>query len=217
MSDARNSSNALRGGGARQTGGSGRSGRQTSNNFKQDLLGQKGLRAHQERSEAKRKLQLQVTSKKLAADVREALLMHHTEAEYEEFQIPLPSTEDAKIKLKAMKESTERWYDKDFREDWLQTVTQVWLEELNAKYEEAVQAAMAARKKMQEQSSPSVEGEAMSIEELTAMIANLGADTPAEERQRLKKKLKRKKQRARDKEKAKEKAGTEDNGENQAE
>ena len=76
---------------------------------------------------------------------------------------------------------------------------------------------MAARKKMQEQSSPSVEGEAMSIEELTAMIANLGADTPAEERQRLKKKLKRKKQRARDKEKAKEKAGTEDNGENQAE
>ena len=143
--------------------------------------------------------------------------MHHTEAEYEEFQIPLPSTEDAKIKLKAMKEFTERWYDKDFREDWLQTVTQVWLEELNAKYEEAVQAAMAARKKMQKQSSPSVEGEAMSIEELTAMIANLGADTPAEERQRLKKKLKRKKQRARDKEKAKEKAGTEDNGENQAE
>ena len=213
MSDARNSSNSLRGGGAKQAGGSGRTQKYAMGNHKTELLGQQGLRAHQERSDAKRKLQLQVTSKKLAADMRAALLMYHTEEEYEEYQIPLPSTEDAKTKLKAMKEFTEQWYDKDFREEWLQTVTEVWLEELKAKYEAAGMAAMAKRANAKQQE----EGEAMSIEELTAMIANLGADTPAEERQRLKKKLKRKKQRARDKEKAKEKAGTEDNGENQAE
>lgn len=199
MSDARNSSNALRGGGAKQTGGSGRTQKHGMGNRKTELLGQAGLQAHQERSEAKRKLQLQVTSKKLAADMRAALLMDHTEEEYEEYQIPLPSTEDAKKKLKAMKEFTEKWYDKDFREEWLQTVTDVWLEELRAKYEAAVLAAKLARNPPPKQE----EGEAMSIEELTELIANLDPNTPSEERQRLKKKLKRKKQRARDKEKAK--------------
>ncbi len=199
MSDSRNSSNSLRGGGAKQTGGAGRTQKYAMGNHKTELLGQAGLRAHQERSDAKRKLQLQVTSKKLAADMRAALLMYHTEEEYEEYQIPLPSTEDAKNKLKAMKEFTENWYDKDFREEWLQTVTEVWLEELKAKYEAAVMAAMAARNA----SKPQEEGEAMSIEELTELIANLDPNTPSEERQRLKKKLKRKKQRAKDKEKAK--------------
>mmetsp|Transcript_5210 Transcript_5210/g.13216 ORF Transcript_5210/g.13216 Transcript_5210/m.13216 type:complete len:210 (-) Transcript_5210:372-1001(-) len=198
MSDARNSSNSLRGGGAKQTGGAGRTQKYAVGNRKTELLGQQGLQAHQERSEAKRKLQLQVTSKKLAADMRAALLMDHTEEEYEEYQIPLPSTEDAKKKLKAMKEFTEKWYDKDFREEWLQTVTEVWLEELRAKYEAAVLAAKLARDPPKQE-----EGEAMSIEELTELIANLDPDTPPEERQRLKKKLKRKKQRARDKEKAK--------------
>jgi hypothetical protein len=126
-------------------------------------------------------------------------LSAHTEEEYEEYQIPLPSTEDAKTKLKAMKEFTEKWYDKEFREEWLQTVTEVWLEELKAKYEAAVQAAIDARNKKQQ----SEEGEAMSIEELTELIASMDTNTPPEEKQRLKKKLKRKKQRARDKEKAK--------------
>lgn len=197
MSDARNSSNSLRGGGAKQTGGSGRTQKYAMGNHKTEKLGLKGLAAQQERSDAKRKLQLQVTSKKLAADMRAALLKYHTEEEYAEFQIPLPSTEDAKAKLKAMKEFTENWYDKDFREEWLQTVTEVWLEELKTKYEEAVLAAMAAR----EASKPQEEGEAMSIEELTEYIANLDPNTPSEERQRLKKKLKRKKQRQKAKEK----------------
>ena len=201
MSDSRNSSNSLRGGGAKQTGGAGRTQKYAMGSHKTDLLGQAGLRAHQERSDAKRKLQLQLTSKRLAADMRAALLMYHTEEEYEEYQIPLPSTEDAKNKLKAMKEFTENWYDKDFREEWLQTVTEVWSEELKAKYEAAVMAAMAARNA----SKPQEEGEAMSIEELTELIANLDPNTPSEERQRLKKKLKRKKQRAKDTTKAKDK------------
>lgn len=195
MSDARNSSNSLRGGGARQTGGSGRTQKYAMGNHKTDLLDQQGLQANAERSEAKRKLQLQITSKQLAADLRARLLEYHTEEEYQEYQTPLPSTEDAKNKLKAMKEFTQKWYDKDFREEWLQTVTEVWLEELKAQYEAAVLAAMAAR------NPPQPEGEAMSIEELQEHIANLPEDTPPEERQRLKKKLKRKKQRAKDREK----------------
>lgn len=198
MSDARNSSNSVRGGGAKQTGGAGRTNKYATGNNKTDLLGQQGLQAHNDRSEAKRKLQLQVTSKQLAADVRASLLEYHTEAEYEEYQIPLPSTEDAKKKLKAMKEFTQKWYDKEFREEWLQTVTELWLEELKALYEAAVQAAMAARNPPKQE-----EGEAMSVEELTEMIANLDASVSSEERQRLKKKLKRKKQRAKDKEKEK--------------
>lgn len=204
MSDARNSSNNLRGGGSKQTGGAGRTNKYATGNNKTELLGQAGLRAHQDRSDAKRKLQLQVTSKRLAADMRAALLGYHTEAEYEEYQIPLPSTEDAKQKLKAMKEFTEKWYDKEFREEWLQTVTEVWLEELKAKYEAAVEAAMAARNPS---SSDNDEGVAMTIEELTEKIASLGPDVSSEERQRLKKKLKRKKQKARDKEKQKAAAG----------
>lgn len=204
MSDARNSSNNLRGGGAKQTGGAGRSGRHATGSQKKELLGQQGARAHLERSDAKRKLQLQITSKQLAANLREALLEYHTEEEYEEYRIPLPSTEDAKTKLKAMKEFTEKWYDKEFREEWLQTVTEVWLEELKAQYEAAVLAAMEARRKAAAASGNGnpEEGEAMSIEELTELISNLDPSTPPEERQKLKKKLKRKKQRARDKEKA---------------
>ena len=199
MSDARNSSNSLRGGGARQTGGSGRTGKHASGNQKTELLGQAGVQAHHDRSDAKRKLQLQITSKQLAADIRKLLLQHHTEEEYKDMEIPLPSTEDAKKKLQAMKDFTQKWYDKEFRDEWLQTVTEVWLEELKARYEDAVRAAMAARNPSKQYE----EGEAMSIEELQEHIANLPEDTPPEERQRLKKKLKRKKQRAKDKEKEK--------------
>jgi len=200
MSDSRNSSNSVRGGGAKQTGGAGRTNKHATGNQKTDLLGQQGLQAHNDRSEGKRKLQLQLTSKQLAADVRATLLSYHTEKEYEEYQIPLPSTDDAKKKLKAMKEFTEKWHDKEFREEWLQTVTDVWLEELKSKYEAAVEAAKAAKNPPQEQK----EGVAMSIEELQEMIQNLDTNVSPEERQRLKKKLKKKKQRQqKEKEKAK--------------
>jgi len=200
MSDARNSSNSLRGGGAKQTGGSGRTNKYAAKgtNSKTELLGEAGLRAHHDRSDAKRKLQLQVTSKQLALEIRTALLQDHTEAEYQAYEIPLPSTEEAKKKLQSMKDFTEKWYDQEFRDEWLQTVTEVWLEELKTNYAAAVQAAK------QQQQGGGDEGEAMSIEELTELIANLDPNkTAPEERQRLKKKLKRKKQRAREKEKAK--------------
>ena len=146
MSDARNSSNSVRGGGAKQTGGSGR-------------------------------------TNKYASDVRALLLEEHTEEEYNNVNIPLPSTEDAKKKLKSMKEFTEKWYDKGFREEWLCTITGVWIAEIKAQYEAAVAAA-------QQQMKP--EGEAQSIEDLEQLLAN--DNLPPEERQRLKKKLKKKKQ-----------------------
>eukprot|EP00571_Detonula_confervacea_P002390 CAMPEP_0172313016 /NCGR_PEP_ID=MMETSP1058-20130122/19134_1 /TAXON_ID=83371 /ORGANISM="Detonula confervacea, Strain CCMP 353" /LENGTH=208 /DNA_ID=CAMNT_0013026597 /DNA_START=95 /DNA_END=721 /DNA_ORIENTATION=+ len=198
MSDARNSSNNIRGGGSKQTGGSGRTNKYAQGNNRTNLLGGLEGQAQGERSEAKRKLQLLVSSKQLAADVRALLLQEHTEQEYTDAEIPLPSTEDAKKKLKAMKEFTDKWYDKGFREEWLQTVTGVWIAEIKAQYEAAVAAAAATR-----QSNQQVEGEPQSIEELTEMIANLDASVSLEERQRLKKKLKGKKKRAKDKEKEK--------------
>eukprot|EP00592_Proboscia_alata_P006627 CAMPEP_0194362620 /NCGR_PEP_ID=MMETSP0174-20130528/10392_1 /TAXON_ID=216777 /ORGANISM="Proboscia alata, Strain PI-D3" /LENGTH=203 /DNA_ID=CAMNT_0039135601 /DNA_START=79 /DNA_END=690 /DNA_ORIENTATION=- len=201
MSDARNSSNNIRGGGAKQTGGSGRTNKYAAggSSAKADLLGLESSKQN-DRSEAKRKLQLQITSKQLAASIREKLLEWHTQEEYDAHDIPLPSTDDAKSKLKAMKEFTQNWYDKDFREEWLQTVTEVWLEELKARYEAAVEAALAARNPKKGED----EGEAMTIEELQELIQNLDVNVPAEERQRLKKKLKRKKQKQ--KEKAKKEA-----------
>ena len=192
MSDARNSSNSLRGGGAKQTGGSGRTNKYASQNNRSNLLN--GYKAEQEgeRSEAKRKLQLLVSSKQLASDVRTLLLEEHTEEEYNNVNIPLPSTEDAKKKLKSMKEFTEKWYDKGFREEWLCTITGVWIAEIKAQYEAAVAAA-------REQMKP--EGEAQSIEDLEQLLAN--DNLPPEERQRLKKKLKKKKQQKAKKEAAK--------------
>jgi hypothetical protein len=208
MSDARNSSGNVRGGGAKQTGGAGRTNKAAAGgSSKSELLG--GLAKQNDRSDAKRKLQLQVTSKELAASVRDKLLTYHTEEEYNAHDIPLPSTEDAKQKLKAMKEFTQKWYDKEFREQWLTTVTEVWLEELKAQYEAAVQAAMAAHNKNKNSNTTAGadggEGEAMSMEELEEAIANLDANdvSLSEERQRLKKKLKRKKQKQKDKEKKK--------------
>ena len=105
----------------------------------------------------------------------------------------MPSTEDAKKKLKSMKEFTEKWYDKGFREEWLCTITGVWIAEIKAQYEAAVAAAR------EEQQKP--EGEAQSIEDLEQLLAN--DNLPLEERQRLKKKLKKKKQQKAKKEAAK--------------
>ena len=182
MSDARNSSNNLRGGGAKQTGGSGRTNKYASQN-RSNLLNGYNQEQEGERSEAKRKLQLLVSSKQLASDVRALLLEEHTEEEYNNVNIPLPSTEDAKKKLKSMKEFTEKWYDKGFREEWLCTITGVWIAEIKAQYEAAVAAA-------RQQQKP--EGDAQSIEDLEQLLAN--DNLPLEERQRLKKKLKKKKQ-----------------------
>ena len=187
MSDARNSSNSLRGGGAKQTGGSGRTNKYASQNNRSNLLnGLNGEQEHGERSEAKRKLQLLVSSKQLASDVRTLLLEEHTEAEYANVNIPLPSTEDAKKKLKSMKEFTEKWYDKGFREEWLCTITGVWIAEIKAQYEAALSAAR------EEQQKP--EGEAQSIEDIEQLLLANDNNITSEERQRLKKKLKKKKQ-----------------------
>lgn len=191
MSDARNSSNSLRGGGAKQTGGSGRTNKYAQGTNRTNTLQGINGQVQAERSEAKQKLQLLVSSKQLASDVRALLLEEHTEQEYTSADIPLPSTEDAKKKLKSMKEFTDKWYDKQFREEWLQTVTNVWIAEIKAQYDAAVAAAEAeAAAKRQ----PKEEGQPQSIEELEELIANLDDSVPAEERQRLKKKLKKKRQ-----------------------
>ena len=191
MSDARNSSNSLRGGGAKQTGGSGRTNKYAQGTNRTNTLQGLNGQVHAERSEAKQKLQLLVSSKQLASDVRALLLEEHTEQEYTSADIPLPSTKDAKKKLKSMKEFTDKWYDKQFREEWLQTVTNVWIAEIKPQYDAAVAAAEAhAAAKRQ----PKEEGQPQSIEELEELIANLDDSVPAEERQRLKKKLKKKKQ-----------------------
>mmetsp|Transcript_1846 Transcript_1846/g.2718 ORF Transcript_1846/g.2718 Transcript_1846/m.2718 type:complete len:205 (+) Transcript_1846:82-696(+) len=187
MSDARNSSNSLRGGGAKQTGGSGRTNKYASQNNRSNLLnGLNGEQEHGERSEAKRKLQLLVSSKQLASNARTLLLEEHTEEEYANVNIPLPSTEDAKKKLKSMKEFTEKWYDKGFREEWLRTITGVWIAEIKAQYEAALSAAR------EEQQKP--EGEAQSIEDIEQLLLANDNNITSEERQRLKKKLKKKKQ-----------------------
>lgn len=192
MSDARNSSNSLRGGGAKQTGGSGRTNKYAQGTNRTNTLQGINGQVQAERSEAKQKLQLLVSSKQLASDVRALLLEEHTEQEYTSADIPLPSTEDAKKKLKSMKEFTDKWYDKQFREEWLQTVTNVWIAEIKAQYDAAVAAAAEAEATARQQ--PKEEGQPQSIEELEELIANLDDSVPAEERQRLKKKLKKKRQ-----------------------
>ena len=73
MSDARNSSNNLRGGSAR----SGRPNKYATQNIR-PAYNDDGEQEHGERSEAKRKLQLLVSSKQLASDVRALLLEEHT-------------------------------------------------------------------------------------------------------------------------------------------
>jgi hypothetical protein len=195
MSDARNSSGNVRGGGAKQTGGSGRNtrggGSQGGSKSKLDGLLEPGIDRN---AEAKRYLQLQIMSKKLALQVRAAILKEsvetgegpRTEAEYERFDIPMPDPDMAMKRLKAMKEFTKNWYDADFREQWLDSVCEVWAKELQAKY-----AAFWAAEKHRD-GGAAAEGEAMSIEELEVMI--LSPDTSGDERKRLKNKLKKRRQ-----------------------
>ncbi|OEU21270.1 hypothetical protein FRACYDRAFT_234897 [Fragilariopsis cylindrus CCMP1102] len=145
MSDARNSSNSLRG-----AKSSGRSNKLKNNmatgSLKSTGLKLNGVGGNNERMDAKKKLQLQLASKQFSKSINDALSLsdsHYTKNQqaYKEYSIPLPSTEDAKKKLQAMKDFTEKWYDKDFREEWLQTLTQLWLDELKEQYEAAVKAA----------------------------------------------------------------------------
>jgi len=205
MSDARNSSGNIRGGGAKQTGGAGRTARGANGGSKSNatLAGlEKG--GIDRNAETKRYLQLKMMSKKLALSVRESLLSaglvgasgdanegssswQHTESEFASHNIPLPDPETAMIKLKAMREFTEDWYDEDFRNQWLERVHAVWEAELRAEFEAAKRAQHAAACQQQ----------AMTTEELEAAIQN--PDTPAEERKRLKKKLKARKQKAKKK------------------
>jgi hypothetical protein len=203
MSDARNSSGNIRGGGAKQTGGSGRTakgagGQKGGKSSLDGLLGGEIDR----KEEAKRYLQLQIMSKQLANSVRAAILLEsaetgegpRTEAEYERFDIPMPDPNTAIRRLKAMKEFTEDWYDADFREQWLGRLCEVWTKELRAAYA----AFWAAEKAHRDGATKNggcggaADNEAMSIEELEAMIASL--DTSGEERTRLKKKLKKRRQ-----------------------
>jgi hypothetical protein len=200
MSDARNSSNNVRGGGAKQNGGSGRTtkGGSTSQNHKNKLDGLLGGEIDR-KEEAKRYLQLQIMSKKLAIQVRAAILKEsaesgegpRTEAEYERFDIPMPDPDTAMKRLKAMKEFTKNWYDADFRDQWLDSVCEVWAKELQAEY-----AAFWAAEKAHRDGggAAAAEGEAMSIEEMESMI--LSPDTSGEDRKRLKNKLKKRRQKA---------------------
>jgi hypothetical protein len=211
MSDARNSSGNIRGGGAKQTGGAGRSAKGAAPNqsSKASVLG--GSDYIDPRSEAKRNLQLQVMSKQLASIVKAACLTAHTEEEYQEFNIPMPDPGAAMKKLKAMKEFTQNWYDKDFREQWLLRVRAVWEEELRAEYRAAFEAANrrsnggstsgAGKESEHSSKDEATEETPMSIPELEAMIERV--DISAEERKRLKTKLKNKKK----KQKAKKKNG----------
>ena len=191
MSDARNSSGNVRGGGAKQTGGAGRTNKAVSGKggSRSGILSDMEMK--NDRSEAKRNLQLQMMSKQLALSVRAACLTYHTEEEFEEFNIPIPDPASAMRKLKAMREFTQNWYDKEFRDEWLDRVTKVWEEELMAEYKAAFDAEIAARAAAHAQAA-GTENEAMTIEELEAKVQSL--EVGSEERNRLKKKLKKRKQ-----------------------
>jgi hypothetical protein len=208
MSDARNSSGNIRGGGAKQTGGSGRTTKGAGQ--KGGSKGLDGLERGEidRKAEAKRYLQLQIMSKELANSVRAALLAGEegsgearAEAEYEKCDIPMPDPGSAMRRLKAMKEFTQDWYDKEFREQWLDRVCEVWTKELRAEYD-AFWAAQRTR--------DATENEAMSIEELEAMIQS--PDTSAEERKRLKAKLKKRRQKANKKKPQADSKGEDDDG-----
>eukprot|EP00979_Chaetoceros_neogracilis_P012440 scaffold3310_cov283-Chaetoceros_neogracile.AAC.22 len=201
MSDARNSSNSVRGGGAKQTGGSGR----TTKGARQmggakTRLGMES-EAGDQKLDAKKQLQLKLMSKELANSVSEALLTMHTEAEFEKLNIPLPDPESAMRKLKKMKEFTMNWYDKDFREEWMLHVRELWENELLAQFEEALQAVQSAMGVGAKGANIETEGKAMSIEELQAEIENLNLS--AEQRKKLKIKLKKKKQKQKQKQEKK--------------
>mmetsp|Transcript_27290 Transcript_27290/g.33748 ORF Transcript_27290/g.33748 Transcript_27290/m.33748 type:complete len:238 (-) Transcript_27290:252-965(-) len=145
MSDARNSSSNIRGGGARQTGGSGRSQKTAGfgGNTKGSGVPGMGSEVVDKKVMARRNLQLLAMSKQLALEAREACFNEHTEEEFKELNVPIPDPESAMRKLKAMTKFTSEWYDSEFRERWLKDVLEVWKKELLAQYEAALKAAAA--------------------------------------------------------------------------
>lgn len=216
MSDARNSSGNVRGGGARQTGGSGRTQKNAgTGGNKKGGGGIPGMGSEvvDKKELTRRNLQLLSMSKQLALEAREACFLDHTEEEYEELNVPIPDPESALKKLKAMAKFTAEWYDADFRTRWLNDVLELWTKELKAEFEAAAKAAAfnaAAKEKRASNGgargekdgtstnnggagADTAEGVAVSTEELEAMLQN--ADITGDERKKIKKKLqKRRKQ-----------------------
>eukprot|EP01083_Nonionella_stella_P143225 444637_1 len=192
MSDARNSSGNIRGGGARQTGGAGRTQKDAGTGGNRKGGGLPGLTSQlpDKKELARRNLQLLTMSKKLAIEAKRFCFENHTEEEYIKLNVPIPDPESALKKLRSMTKFTDDWYDAEFRERWLQTVADVWNAELKAEFEAAAKAAetnAAAKekwendkKKKESGENGNVEGVPVSTEELEAMIQDM--DLSAEER-----------------------------------
>ena len=127
MSDARNSSNSIRGGGARVTGGSGRTSKQASNS-KDDLAG--GSSSDSAAAAARAHARLQAQSKQLARDVLVEVVF---DAEWKEHKMEMPT---ASLALKRMKAAEMRkvWYEED-EKDWLEALKNEWIEELRGEFD----------------------------------------------------------------------------------
>lgn len=206
MSDARNSSGNIRGGGARQTGGAGRTQKDAGTGGSRKGNGLPCLSPQMDKKLlAKRNLQLLNMSKKLAIEVKRACFEYHTEEEYIKLNVPIPDPESALKKLRSMAKFTDDWHDSEFRERWLKTVVEVWNAELKAEFEAAAKAvaANAAAKEQWEKNKKTLgetnannseEGVPVSTEELEAMLQDVNLS--AEERKKAKKKLKKRNQKA---------------------
>lgn len=215
MSDARNSSGNIRGGGARQTGGAGRTQKNAGEGGNSKGSGITGLSSQKldKKLLARRNLQLLTMSKKLALEAKKACFEEHAEEEYIEMNIPIPDPESALKKLRSMTKFTDDWHDSEFRERWLLTVLKVWNVELKAEFEAAAKAFAAndaAREKFESDKAAkraagktvgtsasgndNAEGVPVSTKELEAMLEDVTLS--AEERKKVKKKLKKRKQKA---------------------
>jgi hypothetical protein len=218
MSDARNSSGNIRGGGARQTGGAGRTSKSVGGggSKKAGINGLTSSETIDKKLLARRNLQLITMSKKLAIEAQKAIFEESSEEEYKELNIPFPDPDMAMKKLKKMTKFTNEWHDAEFRERWLRSVLEVWTVELKEEYEVALRARKAnieARAKFERdkklrqsgQKGPDVhaendndnenaKGETQSTEQLEKMLEDVNLS--GEERKKIKKKLKKRKQRA---------------------
>lgn len=223
MSDARNSSGNIRGGGSRQTGGSGRTSKAAGTGGAKKAGDITGLSASvtDKKVLARRNLQLLTMSKKLAIEAQKACFEEHTEEEYKELNIPLPDPDSAMKKLRKMTKFTNDWHDADFRERWLKSVLKVWRVELREQFEAAAKAKKAndeAKAKWERDKKLRAEGKSihdnndngasngngdnnegspMSTEQLEAMLEDVNLS--GEERKKIKKKLKKRKQKAKKK------------------
>jgi hypothetical protein len=136
MSDARNSSNNLRGGGNKQTGGKGRTTGNAAPLGNDDWNASAGDRGQA----AREHMQLKMMAKTL---VRKVLAFTGFKPEWKKAKIEMPTEKHAHNRLKGMNERMINWRDKDFKEYWLQRVLEVWVAELKADFA----AAQAAQEK----------------------------------------------------------------------